>query len=334
MSQILRNVDEISREEWLDMRRKSIGGSDAAAVLGVSRYSDAAKVYADKKGLVPDDPENSDMRWGRIWERLIIEEFQRKHPELKVLPGGFWRSDSHEFMHATPDGLCFQDGKLVAIIEAKKPGDHQRPYWGVPGTDDIPREYHVQGDHNMIVVGVEKCFYPVLIGKSDYREYEVKFDGDLAASITYGLGKFWTECILADTMPEVTGSRASTDLLKALYPKDERPIVTIEDKEAQSILQEVMKADLFRKEAGKAWEKAKNRAIALMEDAAGLELPGLGRVTYKKSKDGETVDYKSILAEVREHIPEKILTDALKAHTKVKVGSRRFLATWEESDES
>ena len=32
---------KMSREEWLEERRKSIGGSDAAAVIGMSRFWNA-----------------------------------------------------------------------------------------------------------------------------------------------------------------------------------------------------------------------------------------------------------------------------------------------------
>lgn len=334
MPQIIKDVNEVSRKEWLEMRRQGIGGSDAAAILGVSKWSDAAKVYAEKKGIVElDEKPNDDMIWGSKWERLILEHFQEQHPDLLVVPGGFWRSDSHEFMQASPDGLCFKGTELVAILEVKKPGDHMRPYWGIPGTDDIPKEYHIQGDHNMFVVGVKKCIYPVLIGKSDYREYEVFFDGDLASAIVFGEGKFWSECVEAGEMPKITGSKASTELLQKLYPKDERPIVTIKGGPNEAIMREVMAIDAERKAIDERWKEIKNRAVHnLIKDAAGVDFPGIGRITFKKSKDGEKVDHAKILAEIKEHVPAEILQKAFAAHTSIKQGSRRFLTKWEESE--
>ena len=35
------DTSKMSREEWLEERRKSIGGSDAAAVIGMSRFWNA-----------------------------------------------------------------------------------------------------------------------------------------------------------------------------------------------------------------------------------------------------------------------------------------------------
>ena len=47
----------LSREEWLNYRRQGIGGSDVAAVLGVSPFRTARDVYYDKLGIsaVSDD---------------------------------------------------------------------------------------------------------------------------------------------------------------------------------------------------------------------------------------------------------------------------------------
>ena len=50
------NVSNLSRAEWLEERRKGIGGSDAAAVAGLNPWRSAAAVYLDKVGEV--EPEN------------------------------------------------------------------------------------------------------------------------------------------------------------------------------------------------------------------------------------------------------------------------------------
>ncbi len=40
--------------DWLAARRKGIGGSDVAAVIGVSKYAGPTRVYYDKLGVLPD----------------------------------------------------------------------------------------------------------------------------------------------------------------------------------------------------------------------------------------------------------------------------------------
>ncbi|MGM9936457.1 MAG: YqaJ viral recombinase family protein, partial [Candidatus Ornithomonoglobus sp.] len=44
----------MSREDWLRERKKGIGGSDAAAILGMNRYRSAFDVYADKLDIAPE----------------------------------------------------------------------------------------------------------------------------------------------------------------------------------------------------------------------------------------------------------------------------------------
>lgn len=44
----------MSREAWLEKRRKTIGGSDAAAIVGLSRYASPYTVWADKTGRIPE----------------------------------------------------------------------------------------------------------------------------------------------------------------------------------------------------------------------------------------------------------------------------------------
>ena len=46
--QILVGTEGLPREQWLEYRRKGIGGSDAAAVLGISPFRTGRDLYYDK----------------------------------------------------------------------------------------------------------------------------------------------------------------------------------------------------------------------------------------------------------------------------------------------
>ena len=48
-------IDGMSREEWLAERRKSLGGSDMGAVLGLNKYRSPYAVWAEKTGLIAGD---------------------------------------------------------------------------------------------------------------------------------------------------------------------------------------------------------------------------------------------------------------------------------------
>ena len=65
----------MSREDWLAERRKSIGGSDAAAVCGLSKWESPYSVWANKRGLTPEKEQTEAMRQGRDLEGYVAERF-------------------------------------------------------------------------------------------------------------------------------------------------------------------------------------------------------------------------------------------------------------------
>ena len=68
----------MAREAWLEARRGSLGGSDAAAVLGVNPYASPYSLWAEKTGRVPEKPDNEAMRLGRDLEDYVVRRWQEK----------------------------------------------------------------------------------------------------------------------------------------------------------------------------------------------------------------------------------------------------------------
>ena len=58
----------MSREEWLERRRKTIGGSDAAGIVGLSKWASPFSVWADKTGRAAEKADTEAMRQGRDME--------------------------------------------------------------------------------------------------------------------------------------------------------------------------------------------------------------------------------------------------------------------------
>ena len=68
----------MTRGTWLEARRGSLGGSDAAAVLGLNPYASPYSVWAEKTGRVPDKPDNEAMRLGRDLEDYVAARWQEE----------------------------------------------------------------------------------------------------------------------------------------------------------------------------------------------------------------------------------------------------------------
>ena len=55
----------LTREEWLAIRKKGIGGSDAGAICGLNPYASPMNVYLDKTTEESDSEDNEAMRQAR-----------------------------------------------------------------------------------------------------------------------------------------------------------------------------------------------------------------------------------------------------------------------------
>ena len=67
--------DPDNRDQWLELRRRGLGGSDAATVVNLNPYSSRLALYADKLGLIPDRDDNEAMRQGRDLEAYVAERW-------------------------------------------------------------------------------------------------------------------------------------------------------------------------------------------------------------------------------------------------------------------
>ena len=76
---------KFDKEKWLQLRRKSIGSSDAAALMGLSPFKTAAHVQIEKLEGTPTQEETDLMRLGTLLEdedadglKEAIAEFEKE----------------------------------------------------------------------------------------------------------------------------------------------------------------------------------------------------------------------------------------------------------------
>jgi putative phage-type endonuclease len=81
---VLIETDTLSHDEWIEQRRKGIGGSDIAAICGLSKWKKAIHVYLEKIGEAPETEISEAAEWGILQEPLIADKFARNHPEWAI----------------------------------------------------------------------------------------------------------------------------------------------------------------------------------------------------------------------------------------------------------
>lgn len=178
---------EPNTEPWYAARASRLGGSDIAAVLGLSKWESPFSLWHRKSALIGEQPENPQMEWGARLEPVIATKFSDNHPEFDVVTGGTYVHHERNWQLANPDrfiadrvvcgacdaGLpmscCCPDSS--AILECKTARDDWE--WGPAGTDEIPVPYRCQVLWYLDVFGFDTAYVAVLIAGSDYREYVI-----------------------------------------------------------------------------------------------------------------------------------------------------------------
>lgn len=200
-----------TREDWLAARANTIGGSDAAAVIGKSPYMTNERLWEIKTGRRQQDvAENDAMIYGTFAEGPLRELFRLDFPEYFVghEPYNLFKNPDMPFAHASLDGWLCKDGRpgILEIKTAFVNTKLQAELW----KEQIPDQYYCQILHYLMVTGFD---FAILKAQLKYqigdelpyiqtRHYMVERE-DVAADIIYlreaEIG-FW-ECVKADKRP-------------------------------------------------------------------------------------------------------------------------------------
>lgn len=202
---VLTPTNELSREEWLAFRRQGIGGSDAAAVLGISPFRTGVDLYYDKLGQsVEDDEQNWVAKeMGTVLEDLVARIFAKK-TGLKVSPMPvMFQHGEHPWMLADVDRLVTMPDGSTAILECKTTNYNARDKWEYDGKPIVPLYYEAQGRHYMAVMDLDRVYFCCLYGNSEDDVIIRSIDRDLnyEAELIALEENFWTNHVQAKAPP-------------------------------------------------------------------------------------------------------------------------------------
>lgn len=270
------------RTAWLQARRSGIGGSDIAAILGLSKWRTPLEVYQSKRGEAPDQPDNDAMRWGRYLEPAVRQAYADATGYEVRVPTDMLRHPRHEFAVANIDG--FVEDRTGRIFEAKtaRSGDG----WGEPGSDQIPQPYLLQVQWYMEVTALPVADVATLIGGSDFRIYTVEADRELQQMLLDAAAEFWSRVLRGDPPEPVTvadavarwGRASRADLVMA----DEDALLAI--KTLHTARESIKAAEAIEESARAVVLRALGEADTLV-DAAGKTL-----CTWKASAGAKRFD--------------------------------------------
>ncbi|MFM9368164.1 YqaJ viral recombinase family protein [Streptomyces sp. Da 82-17] len=209
----------LEREQWLTVRRTGVGGSEVAAVLGMSRYTSAYEVYLDKRGELPlDRPQSPELAeaafWGLAHEPTIASVFA-DHTGLGVVEGpGTVAHVERRWMLANVDRYVIEAGEAApsSLLEIKTRSAFQLDEWlgGVPDGPALQTHWY------LAVTGYTHAHVAALLGGNRLVVHRVERDEQLAGHLVALVGEFW-QGVLDGTPPPIDGSPATEELLGHLY---------------------------------------------------------------------------------------------------------------------
>lgn len=253
----LRLVDtkNLPHNDWLEWRRRGIGGSEAAAVCSMSKWASPLEVYYDKLGELPPKDDTPKMKAGRMLEPVIRDWFAEETGMKVVRQHAILQSKEHPFMLANLDGWILKEN---AGLECKNTDYFNRHDWA---NENIPMAYKLQANHCMAVTGAERWYVAVLIDGWDFQWRLIERDEQLIQNLITVEHYFWHENVLKKVPPDVSAHDES--LLNTMYPESKPTGIDITDYE---LVQRVIHTKALLEQAETAHDLAKNQVKFLMKD--------------------------------------------------------------------
>lgn len=145
------------RNEWLEERKKGIGGSDASVIMGLNPYKTTVDLWKEKTGrIVAEDISNKEyVKYGTLAEEYLRELFKLDFPKYNVKheENTIIKHTKYPFLFASLDGtLTNKDTGEKGVLEIKTTNilnNAQKEKWN----NRIPDNYFCQVLHYLNVTG-------------------------------------------------------------------------------------------------------------------------------------------------------------------------------------
>ena len=203
-----KEIPTTERPEWLLWRHAGIGSSDAAVIMGVSRFKTRNQLLIEKvydfKG---EDGGNEFIKNKGNKIEGHVRDFIESQDCVKYPPVAF-ESESFPFMRASLDGYDREtktiiEIKLLSVQNPDKVNKETEGYkkWINLINNEIPKEYYPQLQHQLMVTGANRCLFEgykeikgeYFINRDKLIRVEVLPDVEYIKKLAEEEFKFWFE---------------------------------------------------------------------------------------------------------------------------------------------
>jgi putative phage-type endonuclease len=279
---------ENNRAEWLAWRKLGIGGSDAAAILGLDPYRNALDVYIDKTTHNVTDKENLILTRGLKLEPLAAERYAeetgrklRRQP-AKVHP-------EHDFIRCSIDRQIIASAfNPTGLLELKTANTHVFRKMKMEG---LPQKYIIQVMHNMMVWGYDWSGFGVLCPDTwEFMHFDIQQNEEIAAALIEQEAAFW-KLVMDRTPPEIEKKKMPK------MPELGGEVLTCDSGEFADAVAALSEATSLANQAGELKDAAQARVKKIMAEMDTDAIEGAGYRFYHRQQAGrKTFDKKALQA--------------------------------------
>lgn len=308
---------DLSRDDWLEVRKSGIGSSDAAAAVGLSPYQSQLELWLTKTGrdanLPRPDPDDTTepVYFGTLLEPIVAASYTKQTGNRVRRVNAVLRHSSIPWMLANIDRevVGMPD---VQILECKTAGEFGARLW----REGVPEYVVCQVQHQLCVTGKQAADVAVLLCGQKLEVHRIERDDALIARLIELEAVFW-RYVETDAPPPADGSESADRALRCLYPGAGGTVDFTDDRRLSSAFADLVavRAEIETRQTLEA--RLKQTIVQSMGDADRAEFE-TGSVSFKRSKDSSGVDLKRLLADHPQFATQYAVT---------KAGSRRFLVS-------
>ena len=309
-------TNQLHRDDWLTVRKRGIGSSDAGAAVGLHPYKSQLELWMEKTGrdggLPKTDPndEASPMYWGTLLESIVASHYTKRTGRRVRRINAVLQHPTEPWMLANIDREV-TGSEEVQILECKTAGMNGARLW----KDGVPEYVQLQVMHQLAVTGKQAADVAVLICGQELQIHRIERDESMIHRLMALERQFWSY-VERDQAPPVDGSDSADLALRALYPHDSGQTLDFTHDSGMSaafsdllVIRQVLATNTN-------FEAQVKQRIQQRMGESTKALFETGSVTWKCSKGGVGLDILSLL---------KDQPDLAQQYPLVKLGSRRFL---------
>lgn len=307
-------TEDHATQAWIAARQKSIGATDASAILGANKWRSALDVYFEKTGRGSKTEESWILRRGLHMEAGAKHEFSAMTGRHVIEPAAaIAQSETPEYMvglcarsevygervlvrhptihaHCTPDFFALRDDG-IDLGEVKTAQDYARDEWLVAP----PRHYWIQVQHSMMVCGIAHASIVVVFWNEDPLVIDIPADIEFQTFLSGHINTWWERHVVGNTPPDPVLGVDTASILRATTAEqttiDLGPEAAALDAEIAAIDASLAPHKQAVKDLDEVKDLAKSKLLLMMgEHAIARISTGAGTPVYWRRTETEIAE--------------------------------------------